>query len=111
MFENVIKLLSKVNLRSFKNQNKQIIFENANNIACEVVATLLNMNKNPSEALQMLKFDRDIIAGSLLKMRTDVFELRQKHLHFADRFVFLKNYLDQSSITVNNALPSAEKFE
>ena len=76
VFEKAIKLLPKVSLRSLKNQNKQLVLEDLGSIACDVVAISLNVSKSPSEALHMLKFDRGIIAGSLLKMRTDVFELR-----------------------------------
>ena len=111
MFEKGIKLLPNVSPRSLKNQDKQFALGNLVSIASEAVATSLIVGKRPSKALQMLELGRGIIAGSLLEMRTDISELRQKHTRLADRFLFLRDHLDQSSITVHHALSSAEKFE
>ena len=111
MFEKAIELLPRVSPRSLKNQDKQLALRSSASIACDAVATSLNVGKSPSEALQMLELGRGIIAGSLLEMRTDISELRQKHPSLADRFVSFRNHLDQSSVAVDNALSSAAKFE
>lgn len=111
MFEKAIKFLPKMSPRSLKNQDKQLALGDSGSIACNAVAISLNVNKRSSKALQMLEFDRGIIADSLLKMRIDIFELRQKHFFFANRFEFFKNHFDQSSITIDNVIPSTKKFE
>ena len=111
MYEKAIEFLPIVSPRSLKNQDKQLALGYIGNSACNAVSISMRVGKSPLEALQMLELGRGIIAGSLLEMRTDISELRQKHPPLADRFLLLRDHLDQSSIAVDNAFPSAGKFE
>ncbi|KAM5347456.1 hypothetical protein ACJ41O_010461 [Fusarium nematophilum] len=74
-------------------------------MASMAAATTLSAKKGNYDALRLLELGRGLIAGFLMDIRTDVSDLEREYPDLAERFVFLRDVLDQPVDSVRASTP------
>ena len=98
-FQTVCKVVSLIPLyisRFLETSDKQRLLKNIVSIASDAAAIALNAAKLPLDAIQLLKIGREVIAGSLNDMHTDISELQRKHPQLAEEYINLRDQLETS---------------
>ncbi|KAI0896525.1 CHAT domain-containing protein [Annulohypoxylon nitens] len=92
--QGAVELLPQVSPRSLDHIDKQFGLGEFAGLASRAAAIVLNTGRTPYEALRLLEIGRNMIAGYLLEMRTDVFGLKQVNGKLAEKFIRLRDELD-----------------
>lgn len=93
--QNAVELLPHVSPRSIRHTDKQHMLADYAGLAPLAAAAALNAGKPAEHALRLLELGRGIIAGLLLEMRSDVSELREEFPALADKFIAIRDELDE----------------
>ncbi|RYP20115.1 hypothetical protein DL765_002957 [Monosporascus sp. GIB2] len=109
LLQEAVNLLPTVSPRSLKHTDKQHMLADFAGLASMAAATALNSGKEAYHALQLLELGRDVIAGLLMEIRSDVSDLQQQHPNLANEFISLRDELDTpadriSPISTDDAL-------
>lgn len=104
LLERAVELIPLVSPRSLDHVDKQYALGELSGLASRAAAAVLNHRNCAYDALKLLELGRNVIAGHLLDMRSEIFALEELDKELAERFVSLRNELD-AAVTV----PSDEK--
>ncbi|KAH7124551.1 hypothetical protein EDB81DRAFT_600406, partial [Dactylonectria macrodidyma] len=80
--------------RSLKHTDKQHMLADFAGLASTAAATALNAGQDAYHALCIFELGRGVIAGLLMEMRGDIFDLKQQHPDLAAEFTSLRDELD-----------------
>jgi len=94
LYQQTIHLIRSFNLRYMKNHDKQRKFSQFGRVATSGAAAMLNAGGSPSEALWLLESGRDLLASSLMELRSDVSDLQTAYPTLAKKFIALRDELD-----------------
>ncbi|KAH6616261.1 CHAT domain-containing protein [Boeremia exigua] len=94
MLRTVVELLPRVSPRMLNNSDKQQRLKLFSGLASFAAATSLQAGEDDFSALELLEMGRGLIGNSLLELRTDISELREKYPDIAERFETLRDELD-----------------
>ncbi|KAI0100967.1 CHAT domain-containing protein [Nemania sp. FL0031] len=105
LLQEAVNFLSATSPRSLKHTDKQAMLADFAGLASIAAATALNSGKSAYDALQLLELGRGVIASSLIDMRGNISELKQKHPSLAAEFVSFRDELDlpTNSQTLNSS--------
>jgi hypothetical protein len=94
-----ISLIPKITSRSIRNTDKQrlLSLNDIVSFSADAAAAALNYDENSYTALHLLEIGRGLLAASVADLRIDLSELRQEKKHLAERFVALRDRLQESS--------------
>lgn len=92
--QGAVELLPQVSPRRLDHVDKQFGLAEFSGLASRAAASVLSAGRCPYEALRLLEIGRNMIAGYLLEMRTDVFGLDQLNGELAEKFIRLRDELD-----------------
>jgi hypothetical protein len=100
-----ISLIPKITSRSIRNTDKQrlLSLDDIVGFSADAAAAGLNCDENGYTALHLLEMGRGLLAASVADLRIDLSELRQKKKHLAERFVALRDRLQESSHQLDQA--------
>ncbi|KAL4745229.1 CHAT domain-containing protein [Aspergillus terricola var. indicus] len=93
--EIAIDLIPKLTLRSLEIPDKQYMLGQVVGFASDAAAVALNAEKGPAVALGYLEQGRALLAASLEEMRTDILDLQEQYPLLAEKFVCLRDSLEQ----------------
>ncbi|KAK1992117.1 hypothetical protein LX36DRAFT_694410 [Colletotrichum falcatum] len=99
----IIDVISTSAPASMRLIDRQHILFQAVGTASNAAAIALYARKGPMEALKLLETGREVIAGSLQKMRADLSDLRQCFPELASSFEEARGLLEQSSVAGSGA--------
>lgn len=99
LLEKAVELLPMISPRSLDHVDKQYALGVFSGLASRAAASVLNYKKCPYDALKFLELGRNIIAGQILELRTDMPDLDKLNKGLADRFVKLRDELDVATTT------------
>lgn len=104
LLQRAVELIPLVSPRTLDHVDKQYALGELSGLASRAAAAVLNHRECAYYALKLLELGRNVIAGHLLDMRSEIFALGELDEELAERFVSLRDELD-APVTV----PSDEK--
>ncbi|KAJ8112227.1 hypothetical protein OPT61_g5355 [Boeremia exigua] len=113
MLETAIELLPRTSPRLLNNTDKQHRLGTFSGLASFAAAASIKAGHDPLNSLQLLETGRGLIGASLMELRTDISELRDKHPDIAERFETLRDELDKyrSQRGLHNSRDSVGKIQ
>ena len=108
LLREAINLLPAISPRTLQHTDKQHMLADFAGLAAVAAAAALNAGEEPYHALQLLELGRDVIAGLLMEMRGDIFELEQHLPGLADKFRSLRDELDKPAETLISPISTSD---
>ncbi|KAI8218812.1 TPR-like protein [Colletotrichum sp. SAR 10_86] len=105
LLQEAVEFLPSISPRSLSHADKQHMLS----LSSKAAAAMLNANKVPWKALQILELGRGVIAGLLMGMRWDVSDLSKEWPRLADEFKFLCDEIDSLTVIPDSAMSSDVK--
>ncbi|KAF5656287.1 tpr containing protein [Fusarium circinatum] len=94
-----VELLPRISPRSLDHVDKQYALGKFSGLASRAAASVLKNNGSPYDALKLLELGRNMIAGQILELRTDILDLETIDEPLAKRFVALRDELSATIAT------------
>ncbi|KAG5753704.1 hypothetical protein H9Q70_003645 [Fusarium xylarioides] len=94
-----VELLPRISPRSLDHVDKQYALGKFSGLASRAAASVLKDNGSPFDALKLLELGRNMIAGQILELRTDMLDLEMVDELLAKRFVALRDELSAATGT------------
>ena len=109
LLEMAVLLLPEVAPRSLERGDQQYAVGRFAGLASDAAALALSdpavpAPQRPARALRLLEAARGVLLSQALSTRGDLSELRQRHPELAERFIELRDWLDQPSLVVDTDL-------
>lgn len=95
----IVSLVSQLTPHSLETSDKQYVLTNLVELAFNASAIVLNAVKTSFDAVQVLELGRELITGFLNELRTDVFDLQQKHSKLAEEYITLRDQLESPTVS------------
>lgn len=107
LLQSAVELIPLVSPRSLDHVDKQYALGELSGLASRAAAAVLNHRSCAYDALKLLELGRNVIAGHLLEMRSDIFALGELDEGLAKRFVSLRDELDAVVTVASDEKPFA----
>ncbi|PQE31524.1 TPR domain-containing protein [Rutstroemia sp. NJR-2017a WRK4] len=98
-----VSLISLLTIRSLETSDRQHLVTEVAGLASDAAAIALIAEKSPYEAIRLLELGYGIIAASLNELRTDIYDLQEKHPQLAEDYITLRDQLDAPTASVRRA--------
>ncbi|RTE82290.1 hypothetical protein BHE90_003221 [Fusarium euwallaceae] len=98
LLQKAVELLPMVSPRSLDHVDKQHALSEFSGLASRAAASVLKHKNCPYDALRLLELGRNMIAGQILELRTDILDLEKLDKELAEKFVNLRDELDAATI-------------
>ncbi|ERF74882.1 hypothetical protein EPUS_09421 [Endocarpon pusillum Z07020] len=92
-----VSLIPLLTSHSLEISDKQYLLTNVAGLASDAAAIALMADRTIYEAIQLLELGRGIIVGSASDLRADISHLHQKDQQLAERFIELRDHLNNST--------------
>ncbi|GKU07053.1 tpr containing protein [Fusarium langsethiae] len=94
-----VELLPRISPRSLDHVDKQYALGKFSGLASRAAASVLNNNGSPYDSLKLLELGRNMIAGQILELRTEIMDLEKVDEKLAERFIALRDELSAVTTT------------